>query len=192
MKICDVSNPSEITVNTTFLSNVDSESMAHNLIIKDNYVYVSHYHDGLWIWDISDPSNPIEVGNFDTYLPEDHDSYRGAWGVYPLLPSGNILVSDMQSGLFVLSPLENQNSSTNELEKKLSVFPNPFSDEIKILFSNLNDEIKLEIFDINGKIVIEKNIINQKEGINLKLNSGVYFMHIEIDGELLVKKLIRQ
>ena len=98
----------------------------------------------------------------------------------------------MQSGLFVLSPLENQNSSTNELEKKLSVFPNPFSDEIKILFSNLNDEIKLEIFDINGKIVIEKNIINQKEGINLKLNSGIYFMHIEIDGELLVKKLIRQ
>ena len=192
MKICDVSNPNEITVNTTFLSNIDSESMAHNLIIKDNYVYVSHYHDGLWIWDISDPSNPIEVGNFDTYLPEDHDSYRGAWGVYPLLPSGNILVSDMQSGLFVLSPLENQNSSTNELEKKLSVFPNPFSDEIKILFSNLNDEIKLEIFDINGKIVIEKNIINQKEGINLKLNSGIYFMHIEIDGELLVKKLIKR
>ena len=106
MKICDVTNPNEIIINTTFLSGVDSNSMAHNLIIKDNYVYVSHYHDGLWVWDISNPSNPVVVGNFDTYLPEDHDSYRGAWGVYPLLPSGNILVSDMQSGLFVLSPIE--------------------------------------------------------------------------------------
>ena len=79
MKICDVSNPNEINVNTTFLSNVDSESIAHNLIIKDNYVYVSHYHDGLYIWDISDPSNPVVAGSFDTYLPEDHSSYRGAW-----------------------------------------------------------------------------------------------------------------
>ena len=68
---------------------------------------------------------PIEsnfAGSFDTYLPEDRDSYRGAWGVYPLLPSGNILVSDMQSGLFVLSPLENQNSSTNLLEKNYLYF----------------------------------------------------------------------
>ncbi|MEC8537985.1 MAG: choice-of-anchor B family protein [Bacteroidota bacterium] len=192
MKICDVSNPSEITVNTTFLSNVDSESMAHNLIIKENYVYVSHYHDGLFIWDISDPSNPILAGSFDTYLPEDHDSYRGAWGVYPLLPSGNILVSDMQSGLFVLSPLEDQNSSTNVLEKKLSVFPNPFSDEIKISFSNSNDEIKLEIFDVNGRSIIKKNIINESTISELKLSSGFYFLHFEIDDELLVKKLIKQ
>ena len=94
--------------------------------------------------------------SFDTYMPEDHDSYRGAWGVYPLLPSGNILVSDMQSGLFVLSPLDNQNSSTNLLEKKLSVFPNPFSDEIKISFSNLTDEIKLEFKEKEKKFDPEK------------------------------------
>ena len=42
------------------------------------------------------------------------------------------------------------------LEKKLSVFPNPFNDEIKIKFSNLNDEIKLEIFDVNGKSIIKQ------------------------------------
>jgi hypothetical protein len=28
----------------------------------------------------------------------------GAWGVYPYLPSGNLLVSDMQEGMFVLEP----------------------------------------------------------------------------------------
>ena len=151
MKICDVSNPNEINVNTTFLSNVDSESIAHNLIIKDNYVYVSHYHDGLYIWDISDPSNPVVAGSFDTYLPEDHSSYRGAWGVYPLLPSGNILVSDMQAGLFVLSPLQNQNSNLNDIENNILIFPNPFVDEINIKTTNLKSECWMEIVNINGK-----------------------------------------
>lgn len=30
------------------------------------------------------------------------DGFSGCWGVYPWLPSGNIIVSDMQGGLFVL------------------------------------------------------------------------------------------
>ena len=89
-----------------------------NLIIKDNYVYVSHYHDGLWIWDISDPSNPIVVGNYDTYPASvATGNYKGAWGVYPLLPSGNILVSDMQSGLFVFAPLIEETNNIVETPK---------------------------------------------------------------------------
>ncbi len=191
MKICDVSNPNEIVVNTTFLSNVDSESMAHNLIIKDNYVYVSHYHDGLWIWDISNPSNPIEVGNFNTYLPEDHDSYRGAWGVYPLLPSGNILVSDMQSGLFVLSPLESQNSNLTETDNIISIFPNPFSDEINFSFLNSNENAEIQIYDINGKLVFTKKQIQSNDVTTINLFSGIYFAHISLEDQLYIKKLIK-
>ena len=191
MKICDVSNPNEIVVNTTFLSNVDSESMAHNLIIKDNYVYVSHYHDGLWIWDISNPSNPIEVGNFNTYLPEDHDSYRGAWGVYPLLPSGNILVSDMQSGLFVLSPLESQNSNLTETNNIISIFPNPFSDEINFSFLNSNENADIQIYDINGKLVFTKKQIQSNDVTTINLFSGIYFAHISLEDQLYIKKLIK-
>ena len=191
MKICDVSNPNEITVNTTFLSNIDSESMAHNLIIKDNYVYVSHYHDGLWIWDISDPSNPIEVGNFDTYLPEDHDSYRGAWGVYPLLPSGNILVSDMQSGLFVLSPLENQNSNLTELDNAISIFPNPFVEEINFSFLNSVENATIQIYDVNGKLVFNKKQLTSNDNISINLFSGIYFAHIKIEDQLHIRKLIK-
>ena len=191
MKLCDVSNPNDIIVNTTFLSNVDSESIAHNLIIKNNYVYVSHYHDGLYIWDISDPSNPIVAGNFDTYLPENHDSYRGAWGVYPLLPSGNILVSDMQSGLFVLSPLENQNSLITEKEKKISIFPNPFSNEVNFSFLNLNVNVIMKVFDINGKLVCEKNILEPNNKLSINLIAGIYFAHFEIENDLYIRKLIK-
>ena len=191
MKICDVSNPNEINVNTTFLSNVDSESIAHNLIIKDNYVYVSHYHDGLYIWDISDPSNPVVAGNFDTYLPEDHSSYRGAWGVYPLLPSGNILVSDMQAGLFVLSPLQSQNSNLNEIENNILIFPNPFVDEINIRTTNLKNECWMEIVNINGKVIFKQKISNSNYNIPTKLKSGVYFAHLKFEDKIEIQKLVK-
>ena len=102
MKVCDVSDLSDINVVSTFWSDVDVESIAHNLIIRDDFVYVAHYHDGLQIFDISDPYNPTLAAEYDTYSPTDHYDYRGAWGVYPFLPSGLILVSDMQYGLYVL------------------------------------------------------------------------------------------
>ena len=191
MKICDVSNPNEINVNTTFLSNVDSESIAHNLIIKDNYVYVSHYHDGLYIWDISDPSNPVVAGSFDTYLPEDHSSYRGAWGVYPLLPSGNILVSDMQAGLFVLSPLQNQNSNLNDIENNILIFPNPFVDEINIKTTNLKSGYWMEIVNINGKIIFKQEISNGNYKIPKKLKSGVYFARLKFEDKIEIQKLVK-
>tara|TARA_B100001057_G_scaffold492728_1_gene585697 strand:- start:7095 stop:8444 length:1350 start_codon:yes stop_codon:yes gene_type:complete len=191
MKICDVSNPNEINVNTTFLSNVDSESIAHNLIIKNNYVYVSHYHDGLFIWDISDPSNPVLAGSFDTYLPEDHSSYRGAWGVYPLLPSGNILVSDMQAGLFVLSPLQSQNSNLDEIKNNILIFPNPFVDEINIRTTNLKSECWMEIVNVNGKIIFKQKISNGNYKIPTKIKSGVYFAHLKFEDEIEVQKLVK-
>ena len=189
MKICDVSNPNDIIVNTTFLSGIDSNSMAHNLIIKDNYVYVSHYHDGLWIWDITNPSNPVVVGSYNTYLPEDHDSYRGSWGVYPLLPSGNILVSDMQSGLFVLSPPGFQNSNISEIDKETHVFPNPFNDEISIHINN-QSKCTAYIYDINGKLLISKNI-NNKLTLQPKIDSGIYFLEIKSEGKSYKEKIIR-
>ena len=102
MKSIDISDYGNIGVVDTFFSDVDPMSMPHNLIVKDNYLYVSHYHDGLQIFDVSDPANVFVAGSYDTYPLSDHDSYRGAWGVYPFLPSGNILVSDMQTGLYVL------------------------------------------------------------------------------------------
>lgn len=102
LKVCDVSDLTDIVVESTFNSDVDPSSIAHNLIIVDNYVYLSYYHDGLQIFDISDPQNPVKAGFYDTYLPDDHIGFKGAWGIYPLLPSGNILISDMQEGLFIL------------------------------------------------------------------------------------------
>jgi len=63
---------------------------------------MSNYTRGLTILDITDPTRPSEVGFFDTYPPSNNASFNGAWGVYPFLPSGTILVSDINSGLYIL------------------------------------------------------------------------------------------
>jgi choice-of-anchor B domain-containing protein len=76
----------------------------HNGYTKGNFYYVSHYRRGLVIFDATNPNQLTEIAHFDTFLAPAADSAGtdGAWGVYPFLPSGNIVVSDITNGLFVL------------------------------------------------------------------------------------------
>jgi choice-of-anchor B domain-containing protein len=76
----------------------------HNAFVKDDFAIIAYYRDGLVIVDASDPSNLIEVGRYDTSPSYQGNGYNGAWGVYPYLPSGNILVTDIEEGLYVLTP----------------------------------------------------------------------------------------
>jgi hypothetical protein len=73
----------------------------HNLFIKGNYAHISYYKHGYVVLDISDPTQPTLAGSYDTYA-SNSGTYNGAWGCYPFLPSGNILISDMTTGLYVL------------------------------------------------------------------------------------------
>ncbi len=74
----------------------------HNGYTRGNRYYISNYERGLVVLDISNPRNPTEIGFFDTYPLNNSASFNGAWGTYPFLPSGNILVNDINSGLYVL------------------------------------------------------------------------------------------
>ncbi len=79
-----------------------TRSIDHNGFVRGNRYYMSNYERGVTVLDITDPSAPSEVGFFDTYPFNNSASFNGAWGVYPFLPSGNILVSDINSGLYIL------------------------------------------------------------------------------------------
>jgi choice-of-anchor B domain-containing protein len=75
----------------------------HNLYIRDNLMYQSNYRAGLRIVDVSDPDAPAEVAHFDTapYL-EDAPGFSGTWSNYPFFPSGTVIVTSVQEGLFIL------------------------------------------------------------------------------------------
>jgi hypothetical protein len=57
------------------------------------------------VLDIGDLSTAslTEAAFFDTVPANDAVGFAGAWSVYPYLPSGTVLVSDIENGLFVLT-----------------------------------------------------------------------------------------
>lgn len=72
----------------------------HNVHVWNDYLIISYYTDGCIIVDAARPDNLVEVGNFDTFLGV-QGGFDGAWGAYPFLPSGRVLVTDITNGLFV-------------------------------------------------------------------------------------------
>ena len=134
VKILDVSDMSDLEVTDTVSSNVHPFSIPHNLIYKDEFLFVSYYFDGLYMFDCSDPAHPVLAAFYDTSTePQVNGFYRGCWGVYPFLPSGNILASDMQTGLWVFgSSLISGIDNKVERENNLAIYPNPTTERLFI------------------------------------------------------------
>lgn len=99
----DVSDPEDIQLLDTYQSNPGQGAIEHNVFVKDDFLIISYYADGVVIVDASKPKKMVETGNYDT-SPTVGGVFNGCWGVYPYLPSGTILASDIELGLFVLSP----------------------------------------------------------------------------------------
>ena len=99
VKIWDIQDLSNINLVGEYLGE---NSLAHNVHVKDDFVYISHYTTGLKILDIFDPSNPIEVAAYDTYPDDDNNGFYGCWGAFPFTSNNYVFASDMQYGLFVL------------------------------------------------------------------------------------------
>jgi choice-of-anchor B domain-containing protein len=98
----DVRNLTAPTLVTSYTGPLTATD--HNGYTRGDRYYVSHYKRGLVIFDLTAPLALTEIGSFDTYLSPSANSAGtdGAWGVYPFLPSGTILVSDIENGLFLL------------------------------------------------------------------------------------------
>ncbi|NNF01339.1 MAG: choice-of-anchor B family protein [Bacteroidia bacterium] len=100
----DISDLSNIEKVDRIQSNPGSGVIPHNTFYINGYLVTSYYRDGVTIHDASRPHNLCQVGYNDTYTAGGGNGFQGCWGVYPYLPSGNIIASDRNTGLKVLSP----------------------------------------------------------------------------------------
>jgi len=96
--IWDVSDPRHPSYVSEWRTNI---GIIHNVTVRGDSAYIAYYTEGLQVLDISDPRMPLLVGSYDTF-PGASGGYRGNWGVYPFAASGNIYLSDITSGLFVV------------------------------------------------------------------------------------------
>ena len=83
--------------------NTGSNSIVHNTHILNDFAITSWYNDGVVITDVHRPQNLVNVGFYDTNALSG-GGFNGCWGVYPFLPSGNLVISDIEEGLFVVAP----------------------------------------------------------------------------------------
>lgn len=206
LKSLDVSDMSNLTVLDVFKSTPTTIATPHNPFIRkgsNDRVVVAYYQDGVQIFDISSPSNVSRTGFFDTN-PNDcpscpNPNYSGCWGAYVDLPSGIILASDMQNGLFVLDAKSAGVGIENSFNENLQAtcYPNPFTENFDIQFYlQGNKKVTIELYDIMGKSLIKKesNIQAGKNSITINgkyMNAGIYILSVKGENFLYVSKVIK-
>ena len=95
----------------------DPEHVIHNVHVRGDFAYVAWYVDGVVVLDVADPTNPLEVGRYDTLDESLHDpneggdpndpngdhhgpiTFDGAWGIWPFGP--HLAIGDMHRGLIL-------------------------------------------------------------------------------------------
>ncbi len=82
----------------------DYKNLTHNHEIRWPLVFVSGYLDGLQIFSLQNPHNPVTVGYYDTYIgpraTETNPVFNGAFGVDVRNADGLIAISDMSTGFW--------------------------------------------------------------------------------------------
>lgn len=138
----------------------------HNLYVKDRYVYQANYKSGLRIVDAQELLTAggalDEIAFFDTYTQSNTSGYEGAWSVYPYFESGVVIVSDINSGLFILDP-QLPGSPTNASDDAApgafalsEAYPNPTTARTQIdLVLDAAQQVDVVVYDVLGRRVAD-------------------------------------
>lgn len=183
MKVCDVSDLGSIEVEGLFSSGVSENSVAHNLQMINDTVYVSHYNDGLQVFDVSNPEEPERIAWYDTFSGDESYAFNGAWGVYAFLPSRRILISDRTSGLYLFKLDEPTGISAQPEKPTVRVYPNPTHGEVTIE-TDANDVNAVVLYNFSGQMVAQFGVGDWHPGGSLvfdwsDLPAGMYVVEIK-------------
>ena len=184
----DLDNP---TLSSTYYG--PTSAIDHNGYVLGDTYFLSNYRAGMRVLDISNissPSNPMtEIGYFDTFPDNDSTAFNGAWSVYPYFASGNIVISDIDRGLFVVRKSNTLNTNSFNITKSFVITPNPASNNTKIIAKE-NQSIKsISIINTLGQSIFVIDNINQNEFVLQTQNypKGVYYIKIN---NLITKRLL--
>jgi choice-of-anchor B domain-containing protein len=164
----DITNTASMVETDRIQSNPGSGVIPHNAHTLGDFVITSYYRDGVTIHDVSRPNNLVEVGNFDS-SPLSGNGFNGCWGAYPYLPSGNILLSDIENGLFVLGATYVKGCYVEGIVTD-SITTNPLQG-VKITIQN---EVQTDLSKANGTYAVStvhagsKTVKYSKQGYKTK------------------------
>lgn len=219
LEILDISNPSEIerigwwnpwecdAITNLWLYN-DGHTNQLAFLEDEKRVYLSAGASELSVVDVSNPELPESCGGFGE-VP----NQQAVWGLESyqnkvLLTYINAVIPFIGtwSGIKIIEAINPINHSSN-LDKastpisNLSVYPNPFKDNISISFSVQEaSDLTFTLIDLNGKILFESQRSHQLGAHQFELGSpqilqsliaGVYLLKISSHNYEIYKKLVK-
>lgn len=198
-KIFDISIIQAPRLESMFISN--EWAIPHNAYWYGSFAVISHYQDGVVIYNIADTKKPQLAAYYDTY-PQNGTDYSkiftGCWGVWPFLPSGNIIASDRTNGIFVLKA-DSGLLNTSEIQQttKANIYPNPANDVLNIAVeTNYADNFVVTVFDLQGNKVKQFNQVFKSNYLYTEnitdLKSNLYILEIKGNKQVIRQKLLKQ
>jgi hypothetical protein len=130
--------------------------------------------------------NITEVGFFDTYPDSDSANFNGAWNVYPFFASGNIVISDIDSGFFLVRDPSLGTADVTLIDFEIA--PNPAKENITITATSEPIE-SVEIFNILGQRVLNL-VFDATPSKNINITSLIGGMYLIKINEETTKRLI--
>lgn len=197
INIVDVADPTNLSIVNSFMPGTSADIIPHNLMVNGRFMFLSAYTDGLRVFDLLDPQNPILTGFYDTYSGSDSDIYEGAWGVYSLLPSGLILLSDQRTGFYIFD-VSLALAREDEQLVQAEVWPVPSANQVRLDWSP--EDIQPTAFrmrDLSGR-TLEERVLEPFGDSELKvelgeLPAGIYLLELEgMDGKRIVERVVRE
>jgi len=155
--ISDIENPfTTHTFKDPLEAPTYTNNRPHNPYVVRDRLYISYYHDGIQVYDVSNPELPERIAYYDTFTGNNgngYSGYDGAWGVYPFLPSGCILAADITHGLNTLEMTQAPDAVTSmasndiiiDNENKGMVFRTPQEEYVRVV---LTDLIQLDTIEL--------------------------------------------
>lgn len=134
--VIDVQNLASLSYLGQFTNS--TPAITHNCYTHNGKMFQANYRSGMRVFDVSNagvPSSVTEVAYFDTYPGSDSAQFNGLWSCYPYFPSGTVIGSDLERGLFVwrLGEEEVQISFPGGAPTRVSPSGQPLNFDVAIL-----------------------------------------------------------
>jgi len=168
------------------------KAIPHNVYIQGNLLFNSQYEDGLLVYDIADPVNPVLVAYYDTH-PQNtvYNGYFGNWGNYPWLPSGTIVAGDMQNGLYLLRLDPEVGTAAPAAGPAITVFPNPARTSVHVSVAPSALPARIQVFDARGVPVYAQDAFSQQVDMSTtKWAPGVYRVAVYSQGGVSTRQVV--
>lgn len=203
-KSLDVTDPSNPVLRDTFYSQSGKATLHNPFAGVNNTFVMASYEDGVQVYDYSNPDTIRMRGYFDTHFQSDElgptGGYTGAWSAYTQLPSKNMVVVDMENGLFVLDasnayfpPV----SSVKDLSSagKLITYPNPSADGFRIsLPEDLKGNVEVKVISSAGTLIYQNIMdvsrLNNHEFSSRGWSKGMYLIQLIQNDKVFISEQI--